>query len=67
MFYFEICLIAMAIVLLVAFVAIWDTIGSGLHVPYEPPIDWPVGHHLYKPDGGLERRSWRAKRIDDIA
>lgn len=58
MFAFEMCLLVMAIVLLIGFIAFMDAVCNGLHVPHEPPIDWPQGHELYR----YERRSWRAKR-----
>lgn len=58
MFFFEIGLLVLAAIMLILFVVFMDGVCNGLHVPYEPPIDWPQGHELYR----YERRSWRAKR-----
>lgn len=58
MFAFELLLLAGAIVLLIAFIAIWDSLHNGIHPPYDDAIDWPEGHALHR----YERRHWRAKR-----
>lgn len=56
-FWFEMGLLVLCCLGLVAFIAYLDAIRNGLHVPYDD-AQWPEGHHLYK----YERRHWRAKR-----
>lgn len=61
MFIFECFLVAAVIVLLIAFVVIWDGLTNGLHPFDEDGIEWPVGHELYEK---RKRAEW-VKRMRD--